>query len=137
MYVEEMTYKDFDGNERTEELRFNLTEAEIGELALTTEGGLESYVKLIQQEQDVVKIIELFKKIINLSYGVKSLDGKYFRKSPEILADFVSTQMYSDFYMSLIADPEKAARFIDCITPKAPVEPQDHKKSDNVTPIHK
>lgn len=137
MYVEEMTYKDFDGNERTEELRFNLTEAEIGELALTTEGGLESYVKLIQQDQDVVKIIELFKKIINLSYGVKSLDGKYFRKSPELLADFVSTQMYSDFYMSLIADPEKAARFIDGITPKASVEPQDHKKSDNVTPIHK
>lgn len=135
MYVEEITYKDFDGNERTEELRFNLTESEIGELALTTEGGLEQYVKLIQQEQDVVKIIELFKKIINLSYGVKSLDGKYFRKSPELLADFISTQAYSDFYMSLIADPEKAARFIDNITPKAPVEPQDHNKK--VTPINK
>lgn len=134
MYVEEITYKDFDGVERTEELRFNLTEAEVGELALTTEGGLEAYVKLIQQEQDVVKIIELFKKIINLSYGVKSLDGKYFRKSPELLADFVSTQAYSDFYMSLIANPEKAANFIDKITPKPAAEPQDHKK---VTPINK
>ena len=136
MYVEELTFVDFDGNERTEEFRFNLTEAEVGELALTTEGGLEAYVKLIQQEQDVVKIIELFKKIINLSYGVKSLDGKYFRKSPELLADFQSSQAYSDFYMSLIGDPNKAAKFIEGITPKA-ATPQDHKKSDKVTPINK
>ena len=137
MYVEELTYKDFDGNERTEEFRFNLTETEVGELEFTTEGGLEGYVKLIEQEQDVAKIIILFKKIINLSYGVKSLDGKYFRKSPELLADFQSTQAYSDFYMSLLADPQKAAKFIECVTPKAPAAPQDHKKSDKVTPINK
>lgn len=137
MYIKEMTYTDFDGNERTEEFRFNLTEAEVGELNLTTEGGLEAYVKLIQQEQDPVRIIELFKKIIDLSYGVKSLDGKYFRKTEEELLNFKSTQAYSDFYMSLIADPEKAAEFINGIVPKKNEGPQDHKKSEKVTPINK
>ena len=137
MFVDEIIYKDFNGNDRTEEFRFNLTEAEIVELNLTTEGGLEEYVKLIQQEQDPKKIIEFFKKIIDMSYGVKSLDGKYFTKDPEDLRKFKATTAYSIFYMSLFKDPDKAAKFINGITPNEAIQPQDHKKSEKVTPINK
>lgn len=140
MYVEEMTYTDFDGNERTEEFRFNLTESELRELNMRTEGGLEAYIKQIQQEADPNKIIDLFKQIIDLSYGVKSLDGKFFRKTEEDLLNFKSTQAYSDFYSNLLTDTDKASKFITGIVPKELTKPQDHKKGDKsekVTPINK
>ena len=40
MVVEKIKYTDFNGVEREEEFMFNLTEAQITEMELTTDGGL-------------------------------------------------------------------------------------------------
>jgi hypothetical protein len=45
-------------------------------------------------------------------------DGRKFTKSPEILDDFIYTQAYSNLYMSLIADADAAANFVNGIIPK-------------------
>lgn len=137
MYRETLKFTDFDGNEREEEFLFNLTEQEVAQMQLTTVGGLDTYIQRITSEQDVPKIIGLFQELIDLSYGAKTADGRGFKKSPEILDNFKCTQAYSDFYMSLINDPEKAAKFVEGITPAAPKEPQDHKPGNKVTPINK
>ena len=75
-----------------------------------------------------------------MSYGEKTADGD-FVKSPEILAKFKAKQVYSDLYMEWFTDANKASEFIAGITAginkKEPVKPQDHKKSDKVTPIDK
>ena len=55
----------------------------------------------------------MFKKILLLAYGKKSLDGRKFEKSPEITADFVATQAYSDLYVELAIYPDKAAEFMN------------------------
>ena len=137
MYREEITSIDFNGNERTEEFLFNLTPQEVSNMQFSTVGGLDAYIKKISSEQDVPKIIKLFQDLIDLSYGQKTADGRGFKKTPEILEDFKSTQAYSDFYMSLIDDVDKATRFVNGITPDEAKKPEDHKKSEKVTPINK
>ena len=137
MFKKEMTYTDYNGTERTETFYFNLDERDITKMELSTAGGLDTYIKRISAEQDLPKIIELFEQLIDASYGVKSDDGKYFVKDKEALLKFKSTQAYSDLYMELATDADKAAEFINNITPNKPAEPQDHKKAEKVTPINK
>lgn len=140
MYTVERTYKNFNGDEVTGVFRFNLTEAELTKLFLVTEGGLEDYIKKITEEHDNKKLIEIFEQLLDMSYGEKTADGD-FVKSPEILAKFKSKQVYSDLYMEWLTDETKAAEFINGITAgikrKEAAMPQDHKKSEKVTPINK
>lgn len=118
MLKKTIKYTDFNGVDREEDFYFNLTEAELAEMNLMTKGGLKGYLEAIINTQDTPAIAELFKTIINKAYGVKSPDGRKFTKSPEILEDFIYTQAYSNLYMSLIADADAAASFVNGIIPK-------------------
>lgn len=118
MLKKNIKYTDFNGVDREEDFYFNLTEAELAEMNLMTKGGLKGYLEAIINTQDTPAIAELFKTIINKAYGVKSADGRKFMKSPEILDDFIYTQAYSNLYMSLIADANSAANFINGIIPE-------------------
>lgn len=118
MLKKTIKYTDFNGVDREEDFYFNLTEAELAEMNLMTKGGLKGYLEAIINTQDTPAIAELFKTIINKAYGVKSADGRKFMKSPEILEDFIYTQAYSNLYMSLIADANSAANFINGIIPE-------------------
>ena len=115
-----ITYVDFDGVERTEDFRFNLTQAEVAKLAYSVEGGLDKTIEQIVKTEDMKRLIELFSKIIDMAYGVKSLDGKKFLKSPEILEDFKQSQAYSDLFMELATDTEAASAFINGVIPSMP-----------------
>lgn len=68
--------------------------------------------------QDNVKIMEIFKKLIYDSYGVKSDDGRRFIKKKEVKDAFMETEAYSMLIMELISDPDKANKFILGIMPK-------------------
>lgn len=117
MLKKTMTTVDFDGNERTEDYYFHLTKAELMEWNFSTDGGLEKHINKIIAEQDLKRIIELFKELILKSYGVKSMDGKRFIKSPEQTAEFMQTQAYSDLYMELATNAEAGAAFVKGIVP--------------------
>lgn len=121
MYYEKLKYTDFDGNVREEELRFNLTQAELLEWELTTEGGMQKLLETIVAEKDKVRLAEMFRTIILKAYGVKSADGKRFAKvidGHKVADDFVQTQAYSDFMMSLFTDPQKQINFVNAIVPQ-------------------
>lgn len=126
MLKKEMTYKDFNGVERKETFCFHLTEAELMQMELETEGGFRGLLQRMIDARDDVKIVKYFKEFIDLSYGVLSDDGKYFSKSPEALAKFKSTQAYSDLYMSLL-DADAAAKFIKAVAPVIPVTEEEQK----------
>ena len=72
----------------------------------------------IIKENDERQIIEYFKKIVLMSYGVKSLDGRQFVKNDRIREEFASTVAYSDIFMELSHDAEKASEFVNGIMPK-------------------
>lgn len=112
------TYEDFDGNTRTEDFYFNLTEAELTEMEYSLNGGLSQLLTKITKENDQKMIIEYFKKIVLMSYGHRTLDGRGFLKSEQIRQEFASTMAYSDIFMELATDADKAADFVNGIMPK-------------------
>lgn len=118
MLTKPITYTDYDGVERTENFMFNLTKAEIAELNLTTEGGLQAAVQKIIDSRDVPEITKWFKKIIMMAYGEKSADGRRFIKSEELTENFLQTEAYSELFMELITDDNAAAAFVNGIIPK-------------------
>lgn len=118
MLKKTVTYIDFDGNERTEDFFFNLTEQEIAEMELSTEGGLGNFINKAVAAKSQVELIELFKKLILVAYGVKSADGRRFVKNDAVREDFMSTQAFSDIYMELVQDADKASAFFNGIVPK-------------------
>ena len=59
-----------------------------------------------------------FKEILLKSYGEKSDDGRRFIKSAELSKEFSETPVYSDMFIELATDEDKASRFINGIMPK-------------------
>jgi len=117
MIKKTITYVDYDGVSRTEEFYFNLTAAEVTEMELSVSGGLVKTINALIQAKDGARIIELFKGVIEKSYGVKSADGRRFIKSTEVFAEFSQTEAYSKLFMELATDAEKAAEFVNGTLP--------------------
>lgn len=115
-----ITYKDFNNVERTEDFYFNLTAAEVTEMEMSTVGGLAEMIQRIVAAQDIPSIIKVFKDLILRAYGVKSPDGKRFVKSDAISEEFAQTNAYSQLFMELASDADKAAEFVNAIVPAAP-----------------
>lgn len=118
MYKKTITYEDYNNVTRTEDFYFNLTQAELAEMEFGTSGGLADMLTQISKSMDQPSIIAMFKKIILAAYGVKSPDGKYFRKNEEIRNDFMSTEAYSILFMELASDSNSASEFINGVIPK-------------------
>lgn len=118
MLKKEITYMDYNDTTRTESFYFNLSKAELAEMQLSANGGLETYIKNIIEAQDGASMVQIFKDLILKSYGEKSPDGKRFVKSKEISDGFSQTEAYSQLFMELITDDKAAADFINGIMPK-------------------
>ena len=122
MYKMTIEFEDFDGNACKEDKYFHLSEAELAEMELSTDGGMVKLLEKIVNEQDNSKIVEYFKMLILKSYGEKSLDGKSFIKIDSeghpLSAAFSQTAAYSALFMDLATDAEKAAAFVNGILPK-------------------
>lgn len=118
MYSRKIKYTDYNGVEREEDFYFNLNKAEVLEMQMSWDGGLDQMLKRIIAEKDNKRMVEMFKMIILKSYGEKSLDGKRFVKSPEVVEAFTQTEAYSELFMLLSTDDEAAAEFINGILPQ-------------------
>lgn len=125
MVKEHIKYKDFNGNDREEDFYFNLTEAEVFEMQMSTSGGYKAMIESIIAAQDMPSLIKIFKELLLKSYGKKSLDGKFFEKSEEISTAFSQTNAYVKLYMELVTDDKKAAQFINGLM-DVQTGPQDH-----------
>ena len=136
MVVKKIKYTDFNGVEREEEFMFNLTEAEITEMELTTDGGLSDSIKKIISAQDTPEIIKTFKMLLLKSYGEKSADGRRFIKSDELSKEFTQTSAYSQLFMELAYDDKAAVAFINGIIPESMRERVAENNSDNASPAN-
>lgn len=117
MIKETMTYVDYNGVERTEDFYFHLTEAELMEMQMSTSGGLAEMIQRIVAAQDAPAIMKVFKELVLKAYGQKSPDGKRFIKSEALSEEFSQTEAYSQLFMQLATDSDKAAKFVNGIMP--------------------
>lgn len=129
MLKKTITYTDFNGNERTEDFYFNLTKAEIMEMEMSTTGGLAEMIQNIVKAQDAPAIVKIFKDLILKAYGEKSPDGRRIIKVNDagvpLCVAFSETEAYSQLFMELATDADKAAEFVNGIVPQGTVVQQN------------
>lgn len=119
MLKKTITYNDYNGVERTEDFYFNLSKAELMEMEMSISGGLTEMIEKIVATKDAPAIIKIFKELVLKAYGEKSADGKRFEKKNGALAEaFAETEAYSQIFMELATDADKAAEFVNGIMPR-------------------
>lgn len=126
MLKKTITYKDFDGNTRTEDHYFNLTQTELVEITLNMPDGMSEDDVAGNTEQAALRIIDrlggdgvfnFIKEIILKSYGIKSADGKRFEKSEQISKEFSETLAYDQMFMEMMQNDKAASDFITAVIP--------------------
>ena len=117
MIKETIEYTDYNGTDRKEDYYFNLTEAELMEMEMSTNGGMTGLINNIIAAQDAPAIIAIFKDLLLKSYGQKSLDGKRFIKNQALRDEFEQSPAYSQLFMQLATDADAASKFVNGIIP--------------------
>lgn len=134
MYKHTINYKDFDGNERTEDAYFNLTKSEMIEFALELPDGVSDSVDrdALEKNPDMAAsklsnmlgkkgVYNFIKDLVLKSYGVKKEDGRRFAKTDEdgrpLSIVFSQTMAYETFMEELRNDDIAAAKFVNAVIP--------------------
>lgn len=118
MIKKTVKYEDFNGVERSEDLYFNLTKTELHNMNFKHHGTYAEQLQGIVDSKDIRLVTELFTEIITKAYGVKSEDGRNFRKSQELVDDFVSSAAYDALMNELLNDESAAAALFIGALPK-------------------
>ncbi len=117
MLKREITYEDFNGDKVTETFYFNLSKTELIELEVGYGEGLEAAIRKIIKAEDRQALITEFKKIILMTYGEKSPDGKRFAKSDELRMAFSQTAAFDALFMELATSDNAAVDFLKGVLP--------------------
>lgn len=119
-------YTDFNGEDASEILYFNITKTEWMSM-LDLQPRLESWLEKAKADGDdnrnltpaeILEMVEIIKYLIEKSYGIRGDDGKKFQKSTAIYDDFKSMAVYDEFVFGLFLEPQRAVDFMVAITPK-------------------
>lgn len=123
MYKKTIKYVDFGGVEREEDFYFHLTKAESLKMEFSEKGGLSAVIDEISREEDVEHLFRLFERVIRMSYGKRSVDGRSFIKKPEYADEFLASEAYSNLFLEFMEDSSKAAEFVSGIIASIEVDP--------------
>lgn len=118
MLKRDITYEDFNGAIQIEPFYFNLSKPEIVDLEVEFPGGFAAMIQKIIESDDKKAILDQFKRIILLSYGEKSEDGKRFVKTDDIREAFSHTAAFQTLLMELMTEDGAAVNFLKAILPK-------------------
>lgn len=114
-----ITFKDLEGNSRTEEFCFHLNKAELAELKMVHGDGLEGLMGTLNAAKDGETIIAAFRKIISATVGQPNPhDGISFDKDPDYVKRFMNSDAYSELFMELISAEDSGGSFIIGVLPK-------------------
>lgn len=127
MFKQNITYIDFNGNERKEDFYFHLSTPEVIRLEAEIGEKIDEYTKRLAEAMELAPLLEFLEKMILSSYGKKTSDGKSFIKTPELRSEFEHSQAYAEFFEMLIKDPELAKKFGQSVA-------DNGKKKNQVTP---
>lgn len=123
MYSTKVSYEDFNGDKKEETLYFFMNKPEIirflkNRPQFTDE--MEAMAdRLAQKTPDsalYVDFMTLIDELVTMSYGEKTLDGK-FRKNSTILEDFMSSNAYDALFSKFMENPKEFDAFTEGIFP--------------------
>ncbi|AXC38669.1 hypothetical protein QCN37_gp43 [Arthrobacter phage Tatanka] len=121
MIKKTITFKNFLNETETEDFYFNMSE---GELTLMQIRAIDQKTESFSDKLDKIskglqgsELADVIEDLVLRSYGVKSSDGKKFRKNAEILEDFTSSGAYSVLITELFSLEGSLAEFINGVVP--------------------
>jgi len=118
MLKKTITYTDYNGLERTEDFRFNISKSELLKWNLKTPGGLAARLERISQKYDVPEITKFLEETIDYAYGIISDDGVRFIKDENLSKMFRQTDAYDKLFVDLLSDEKKLTAFINGLLPQ-------------------
>lgn len=117
MLKKTLTFNDFNGDPRTMDFYFHLSEADLLDLEVSAD-GFSGRLEALLDAKDGAALIRELRNLIEKSVGVKSDDGLRFIKNDEIRSKFMDSPAFSALYVKLLTDPTEAAIFIRGVVPK-------------------
>ena len=118
MLKRSITYENFNKEIVTEDFYFNLSKPELLELEVEIDGGFGEMLQTIIKSENARDLLREFKRIVIMSYGIKSDDGRRFEKSDAIRTEFEQTAAYQSLFMELAMDDKAAVIFLQGVLPK-------------------
>ena len=116
MIKETITFTDYNGVSRTETHYFHMNKAEITKMQMSINGGMTAHIQRIIDTEDVPGLIQLWEDLIDMSYGIKTIDGKFIKRKEDLEA-FKSSAAYPELYMKFVTDTAAASEFVNGIFP--------------------
>ena len=117
MIKKTITYTDLNDAETTEDYYFHINKGEMMRMQLSEGMALDVKIDRLIQTRDYKEIVATIESFIDLSYGVRSENGKSFIKNPKQLELFKSSEAYSELVWSLYTDEDEMRDFIFGIFP--------------------
>lgn len=117
MLKKTITYKDYDGNDKTDTLYFHLNKFEWLELETYTKGGLVENLQTAMETNNAKKTIEILQKIILRAYGEKNAETGAFEKSDDISIRFSKTDAFSELFFDLAYNETSSREFFLGLVP--------------------
>lgn len=127
MFSKTVKYEDYNGNQRSETLWFNLTQTELLKIAMDLPDGTipedpnkvdnDQLAATLFQKLGNKGIYEFIESLVLKAYGVKSEDGRRFIKTPDMVTEFSQTLAFDAIMLELMSDANAAAAFINSAIP--------------------
>lgn len=125
MIKKTIQYHDYEGNLRTDDFYFHLTQVELTKINSdpSLPGGLEESVARASKNEDAGELLRIVDMMISRSYGVKLPDGGFVKRNASglpLYELFVNTEAYDNLLEELIKDEEGIVNFLTgCLTKEA------------------
>lgn len=118
MLIRPITYEDLDGNEVTETFHFHLSKSEIIDMEVEYKQGYREMIEEIIKTEDRKELVAQFKKLILMTYGVRSEDGKRFIKDDKLTKEFAQSQAFEALYIEFLTKEGTAIGFFTDVLPR-------------------
>lgn len=117
MFSRTFEYKGYDGQDKKDTYYFDLNEAELYEMNLSSIYGFTGQMERLLKAENTGAIVEMFKSIILGAVGEISPDGRRFIKNDQIREDFHRSKAYSILFVELVRSGEKLSEFLKSAIP--------------------
>ena len=105
MFKVPLKYRTFSGEEKEGTFYFNLNKGEMAKLHVIIPGGLDGIAEKLKTDAEVSDIVNVFEKIILMSYGKRTAEGR-FVKSKEYTDEFAASDAYSELFMKFLQNDD-------------------------------
>lgn len=124
MIQKTITYVDFNDETQTETFNFHITKTKLTDHMVQLKPKFEEMQSRLSGDKrelnldEVYMILDLIKTMIELSYGVRSEDGKRFRQTAEVYQEFRDSAAYDAMLTGFMEDPASGMEFMQAVMPK-------------------